>query len=149
MNLATRLTFVHRRHLAFHSSTYIFFGLANECSLVLARALGLPTASFWGFGYQGGEVTIIHEINLDSESCRKYWFGTCKYRFCCYFNSLHICNYNHLTPWGKLGITIDNHKGILKLKTSWILQGLSLVTVPLGSISKLYLLLSINNHVLK
>jgi hypothetical protein len=38
------------------------FALANECSLVLARALGLPTASFWGFGYQGGEVKIIREI---------------------------------------------------------------------------------------
>ena len=30
--------------------------IANECSLALARALGLPVATFWGFGFQGGEV---------------------------------------------------------------------------------------------
>jgi hypothetical protein len=48
------------------------FALANECSLVLARALGLPTASFWGFGYQGGEVKIIRELILDSDYLIKY-----------------------------------------------------------------------------
>ena len=31
---------------------------ANECGLALARALGLPVVSFWGFGYQGGEVRL-------------------------------------------------------------------------------------------
>ena len=30
--------------------------IANECSLALARALGLPVAILWGFGFQGGEV---------------------------------------------------------------------------------------------
>ena len=37
--------------------------IANECSVALARALGLPVASYWGFGYQGGEV--IHTSNLN------------------------------------------------------------------------------------
>ena len=26
--------------------------IANECSLALARALGLPVATFWGFAFQ-------------------------------------------------------------------------------------------------
>lgn len=40
--------------------------IANECSLALARALGLPVASYWGFGFQGGEA--IHSSNLNLPS---------------------------------------------------------------------------------
>jgi hypothetical protein len=74
------------------------FGLANECSLVLARALGLPTASFWGFGYQGGEVTIIHEISFCQKAEFLILFGTCKHRFPYTFLAvLHICTYCKIT----------------------------------------------------
>ena len=38
--------------------------IANECSVALARALGLPVASYWGFGYQGGEVLHTSNLNL-------------------------------------------------------------------------------------
>jgi len=40
--------------------------IANECSLALARALGLPVATFWGFGFQGGEV--MHTSNWNPPS---------------------------------------------------------------------------------
>ena len=40
--------------------------IANECSVALARALGLPVASYWGFGYQGGEVIHTSNLNLPS-----------------------------------------------------------------------------------
>ena len=38
--------------------------LANECSVSLARGLGLPVASFWGFGHQGCEVMHTSNLNL-------------------------------------------------------------------------------------
>ena len=37
--------------------------IANECSLALARALGLPMAILWGFGFQGGEVMYTSNWN--------------------------------------------------------------------------------------
>ncbi|XP_023346393.1 UDP-glucuronosyltransferase 2C1 isoform X2 [Eurytemora carolleeae] len=37
--------------------------IANECGLAFARVLGLPVASFWGFGYQGGEVRYTSSWN--------------------------------------------------------------------------------------
>jgi glucuronosyltransferase len=40
--------------------------IANECGLALARALGLPVVSFWGFGYQGGEVMYTSTWNSAS-----------------------------------------------------------------------------------
>ena len=32
--------------------------IANECSLALAHRLGLPVVGFWGFSFQGGEVSV-------------------------------------------------------------------------------------------
>jgi len=40
--------------------------IANECSIILARALGLPVVSYWGFGYQGGETIHTSNLNLPS-----------------------------------------------------------------------------------
>ena len=40
--------------------------IANECSVALARVLRLPVASYWGFGYQGGEVIHTSNLNLPS-----------------------------------------------------------------------------------
>ena len=40
--------------------------IANECSLVLARLLGLPVVSYWGFGFQGGEAIHTSNLNLPS-----------------------------------------------------------------------------------
>jgi hypothetical protein len=87
MNFSTRLTFCAKTTLAFHSSSNKLFCLANECSLVLARALGLPTASFWGFGYQGGEVIIIREIILDTDYLIKYFHLDILYSHFTVFNT--------------------------------------------------------------
>ena len=35
--------------------------IANECGIALARGLGLPVASFWGFSFQG---EYIHTMKL-------------------------------------------------------------------------------------
>ena len=40
--------------------------IANECSLVLARLLGLPVVSYWGFGFHGGEAIHTSNLNLPS-----------------------------------------------------------------------------------
>ena len=40
--------------------------IANECSVALARVLKLPVASYWGFGFQGGEAIHTSNLNLPS-----------------------------------------------------------------------------------
>lgn len=35
--------------------------MANECSLALAYRLGLPVVGYWGFTYQGSQVS--YEVN--------------------------------------------------------------------------------------
>ena len=47
--------------------------IANECSLALARALGLPVATFWGFAYQGGEVRDFRPAFIVSLSLILPW----------------------------------------------------------------------------
>ena len=40
--------------------------IANECGLALAKALDLPVATFWGFSFQGGEVSLTSTFNPPS-----------------------------------------------------------------------------------
>ena len=42
--------------------------IANECSLALARSLRLPVASYWGFGFQVGDVLQNRLKIHDSEN---------------------------------------------------------------------------------
>ena len=40
--------------------------IANECSLALARSLGVPVAAYWGFSFHGGEVMYSSVFNPPS-----------------------------------------------------------------------------------
>lgn len=40
--------------------------IANECGLALVKALDLPVATFWGFSFQGGEVSLTSAFNPPS-----------------------------------------------------------------------------------
>ena len=40
--------------------------IANECSLALARSLGVPVAGYWGFSFHGGEAMYTSVFNPPS-----------------------------------------------------------------------------------
>ena len=40
--------------------------ISNECSLALARSLGVPVVGYWGFSFHGGEVMYSSVFNPPS-----------------------------------------------------------------------------------